>query len=279
MYPKILAAVNEHLNSEIAARYALNLARGREAKLFVCFIADTGLSQRDFDRAEEAVKRLVAAGREAGLSVEGITATGDPVTEIGKIVRREEIPLVFAATRHEDTQRRYFTGTVARSLSLKLPCSVALVRVVHAGRVRPREILVPLKAAIPACRERAFFTAKMAEAFDAKVFLFHATRPITRFFHGEIHLTPLEWEKHLPGDIADFMEHLNRYGIPYEKKLAPGAISRSITLEAAARRHDLLIMGASERSLLRSILRGNPVEEVLRETPCDLIILRPRHEG
>jgi nucleotide-binding universal stress UspA family protein len=34
-------------------------------------------------------------------------------------------------------------------------------------------------------------------------------------------------------------------------------------------------MGASERSLLKSIIRGNPVEEVLRETPCNLIILRP----
>jgi len=38
-------------------------------------------------------------------------------------------------------------------------------------------------------------------------------------------------------------------------------------------------MGASERSLLSSILKGNPVEEVLRETPCDLIILKPRHEN
>jgi nucleotide-binding universal stress UspA family protein len=35
-------------------------------------------------------------------------------------------------------------------------------------------------------------------------------------------------------------------------------------------------MGASERSLLSSFIRGNPVENVLRETTCDLIILRPR---
>ncbi|HDH02033.1 MAG TPA: hypothetical protein ENH17_02765 [Nitrospirae bacterium] len=53
---------------------------------------------------------------------------------------------------------------------------------------------------------------------------------------------------------------------------------RSITIEAASKRHDLIIMGASERSLPASILKGNPVEDVLRETPCNLIILKPRHE-
>ncbi|MEW6054190.1 MAG: hypothetical protein AB1552_10465 [Nitrospirota bacterium] len=37
-------------------------------------------------------------------------------------------------------------------------------------------------------------------------------------------------------------------------------------------------MGASERSLLGGIVRGNPVEEVLRETPCNLIILGPKRD-
>lgn len=53
---------------------------------------------------------------------------------------------------------------------------------------------------------------------------------------------------------------------------------RSITIEAASKRHDLIIMGASERSLPASILKGNPVEDVLRETHCNLIILKPQHE-
>jgi len=33
-------------------------------------------------------------------------------------------------------------------------------------------------------------------------------------------------------------------------------------------------MGASERGPLDFLLRGNPVEEVLRETPCNLIIFK-----
>ncbi len=279
MYTKILAAVNEHLNSEISARYALNLARACGGKLYICFVAEKGMSRLSFNRAEEAMKRLFNEAMDKNIQVESITETGEPVKEIDKIVKHEGINIVFASTRREDVEKRFYAGTIARSLSLNLPCSVALVRVVHMGRVRPKNILLPLKAKINHIKERAYFTAKLAESFESKVFVFHATKPITKFFHGEIHLTPVEWGKRLPRDISDFMEYLEKYRIAYERKLAPGAIARSITIEAASKRHDLVIMGASERSLLSSFLRGNPVEDVLRETPCDLIILKPRHEG
>jgi len=278
MYTKILAAVNEHLNSEISARYALNLAKACEAKLYICLIVEKDMSRSSLDRAGDAVKRLFNEAMNKNIQVESITETGEPVKEIDKIVRREKINIVFASTRKKDIQRRFYAGTIARSLSLHLPCSVALVRVVHMGRTHPKKILLPLKARINHIKERAYFAVKMAESFGSKVFVFHATKPLTKFFHGEIHLTPVEWGKRLPKDISDFMEYLRKYEIDYEGRLAPGAIGRSITIEAASKRHDLVIMGASERSLLSTLLKGNPVEDVLRETTCDLIILNPRYE-
>ncbi len=278
MYKKILSAVNEHLNSEIASRYALNLAKVCGAKFYTCFIAEKDMSQSVFEKAEDAMKRLFIEAEKTGIQVESITETGEPVKEIEKIVKHEEINIAFASTRREDIEKRFYAGTVAQNLSLKLPCSVALVRVVHTGKIHPHKILVPLKARIDHIKERAYFTARMAECFHSRVFIFHVTKPITKFFHGEIHLTPAQWEKRLPENIKDFMEHLIRYEIAHEGRLAPGITARSITIEASSKRHDLVIMGASERGLLSSIIKGNPVENVLRETPCDLIILKPRHE-
>lgn len=277
MYKKILAAVNEHLNSEVTARYAMNLARICEAKLYLCFVAEKKQPASSIERAEEAVKRIFIEAEQAGLNVEAITETGDPVRKIGEVVKKEEIDIVFASTRREDIQKRFYSGTVARSLSINLPCSVALVRIAHTGRIHPKEILIPLKARIDHIEERAYFTAKIAQSFESEVFLFHAPERISKFFHGEINLTPLEWEEKLPEDISNFMGHLHRYEIMHSGRFVPGKIGRSITIEAFSKRHDLIIMGASERGLLSSILRGNPVEEVLRDTPCDLIILRPRH--
>ncbi|MBI5846365.1 MAG: universal stress protein [Nitrospirae bacterium] len=278
MYTNILAAVNEHLNSEVAARYALHLAKACNAKFYICFVAEKCMSQHNCRSAEDAVKRLFNEAMELNVQAESIAEMGDPVADIRKIVQHENISIVFAATRREDIKRRFYSGTVARSLSLKLPCSVALVRVVHSGRVHPSKILVPLKAKIDHVSERASFVTQMAQAFSSKVIVFHAPKPLTKFFHGEIHLTPLQWEERTSHDIAQFIKYLKRHNIGHEGKLRPGQTARNITIEAFAKRHDLIIMGASERSLFTSLLRGNPVEEVLRETPCDLIILKPRHE-
>lgn len=278
MYKKILTAINEHFNSEVTARYAMNLARICEAKLYLCFVAEKGQSAGSIGNAEEAMKRVFIEAEQMELKTEAISETGDPARKIGEIVKREGIDIVFASTRREDVKKRFYAGTVARRLSLNLPCSVVLVRIAHAGRIHPKEILVPLKARLDHVEERAYFSAKMAQAFDSNVFLFHAPAPITKFFHGEIQLTPLEWEEKLPKDISHFMEHLHRYKIPHSRKSVPGRAGKAITIEAFSKRHDLIIMGASERNLLSKIFKGNPVEEVLKDTPCDLIILRPRHE-
>lgn len=276
MYKRILAAINEHLNSEAAARYALLLARSCGARLHICFIAPKDHGRRDFERAEEAVKRLFLEAEEAGIAVESIVENGDPVHEISRIVRREEIDLAFAATRREDIERRFYAGSVSRELSLRLPCSVALVRVVHLGKDRPKKILVPLKARIGRLRERAHFTAGMAACCDAKIHLFHVPQRVAHFFHGEVHLTPAEWSGRIPRDIQEFRRLLEHQGIDHTSIMAPGGAGRAITIEASAQRHDLIIMGTSERSLLSSLLRGNPVERVLNETPCNLIILNPK---
>jgi nucleotide-binding universal stress UspA family protein len=269
--------VNEHLNSEIAARYAIEFAKSANARIFFCSIAPKGIAEKDFETATEAVKRLSAHAEVLGLRTDTVLATGKPVDQVDKIVTSEKINLVFAATRHEDVEKRFYARTTARLLSLRLPCSVALVRVVNLGRLRPQTILVPLKARIDHIDERAGFTALMAGAFGSRICLFHITKPSTQFFARETPLIQVGGKENgLPGDIKRFIQQLQKGNVDLEKKLMFGAAGRTITIEAAAKRHDMIIMGASERSLLSSFVQENPVERVMRETTCDLIILKPR---
>ncbi|OFV94886.1 MAG: hypothetical protein A3F68_01655 [Acidobacteria bacterium RIFCSPLOWO2_12_FULL_54_10] len=279
MYKRVLAAVNEHLNSEITARYAMEFARSCGAKLFICFIADKSLPHAALRNAENAVSRLFIQAEEIHVPVESISDSGDPAARIEQIVRRAEIDLAFVSTRRTDMKRRFYAGSVSRRLLLHLPCSVALVRVVHAGMIRPRRILVPLKARIDQVQQRAFFTAQFANAFDARLFLLYASPPAASLFGGHIHLTPIEWQQRLPESIAAFIKTLQQQGAEVEHKVSPGAAGKTIRLEAVAKPHDLILMGASQRSLISSLFQGNPVEEVLRATPCDLILFRPRHEN
>jgi nucleotide-binding universal stress UspA family protein len=143
------------------------------------------------------------------------------------------------------------------------------------GGFTPHDILVPLKAHINHISDRAEFAAMMAQAFGARIHLFHVAKPMKKFFRGEIHLTPAEWAAKIPPDISSFIGHIDSHGVEYEKRLVAGYTGRTIAIEAAERRRDLIIMGASERGTLPFRLRGNPVEEVLRETPCNLILFKP----
>lgn len=276
MYSRILAAVNEHLTSEIMARYAVEFARASNCKLYFCYIAEKNAPSDAVENANAALKRLQAVSESQGVNWDSITGSGDPVEKIKEIVQEESIDLVFASARHKDVQNRFFSQTTASRFSLELPCSFALVRVVHMARLRPREILVPVKARISHLAEKAFFCAMMAKAFDSRIFLFHARKPITRFFSGEVRPRSVELEESIPEDMEQFIKILDSYSVKHEKKLFPGAAGPAISIEAATKRSDLIIMGASRRSFLSSLFRENPVEDVIRRTPCNLIILAPR---
>ena len=278
MYKRVLAAVNEFTNSELAARYAIALSQSCQAKLSLVFVAEEGIDRDTLKQAESALERLLVEADGRGIEVESIIKTGDPFQKIYDIVNKDHIDIVFTATRREDVSKRLFIKTLARQLMIKLPCSVAMARIVRMGTMHPKNILVPLRGRMTHLEERACFIGKLGQAFNAQVTLFYQHSSIKSFFHGEIHLKPAEREEYIPTDIENFTECLKRYDVRHEKSTGYGTISRSITIEAARRRNDLIVMGASERSLLRSIMSGNPVEEVLRETPCNLIILRPKHE-
>jgi nucleotide-binding universal stress UspA family protein len=276
MYRSILAAVNEYSNSEVAARYAVRLAQACQAKLSLIFVAEPGVNRGLIRQAEAALGRLFLEASASGVEVESIIKTGDPYRRILTLVREKDINLFFGATRREDVSRRYFLKTLARRLMLHLPCSVALVRVVHPGRISFKKILVPFRGRPSHPEEKAFFVGKLAEAFGAAVTLFHAPESLTRFFRGLTRAEPAEMEKHITPDIERFITYLEGYHISPERRLGHGSPGRAITMEAALQRNDLIIMGASERGLWESLISGNPVEEVLRETPCNLIIFLPR---
>lgn len=278
MYAKILAAVNEFTNSEMAAHYAIALARSCRAGLLLTFIAEDGMPAAAFRHAESALGRLFIEAGKRGVAVESITGSGDPVPRIAAIARERDVDLAFIATRREDVEKRFFVRTRARGLMAQLPCSVAMARVVHMRKGHPRNILVPLKGRISHIDERAYFTAKLAEGLDSPLILFHLPRPLATLFRRTSPVAPVERERRLPREVERFVEQIRRHGVTHERRTGRGGIARSITTEAAFTRSDLIVMGASERSLLRNILSGNHVEQVLRETPCNLIVFRPRHQ-
>jgi nucleotide-binding universal stress UspA family protein len=140
------------------------------------------------------------------------------------------------------------------------------------GKDAPSEFLVPLKGHLSELEERAYFTAKLAQGLNARTTLLHLPGTITGSFQSWEQGRYSGLEKHTAKGVEDFISHLEQYKVQHERRTAQGSVARSITTEAAFRKNDLIIMGASERGLFKSLLCGNPVEDVLRETPCNLIV-------
>jgi nucleotide-binding universal stress UspA family protein len=274
MYKNILAAVNEFSNSEIAAHYAITLAKTCRAKLILTFIVEEKTGKDKLRLAESAIDRLFMEAKGNGIESECIIGGGDPFEKITELVRKHDIDIVFTATRREDVKKRFFVKTLSRRLMVKLPCSVAMVRVVKMGGVHLRNILVPLRGRTSGLEERSYFTAKLAEGTGAGITLIHTSKPIAGFLHGGVQVKPLGRDRQIPRDMEFFSEYLRKYSIQVDKKVEYGGVARAITMEAAFKRNDLIVMGASEKSLVSSIVKGNPVEDVLRNTPCNLIIFR-----
>lgn len=278
MYKKILMAVDGSFNAEAAARYAIAIASACRAKLYIVSIIPPKMHEKDIKGAEESVKRIIEEARKHDLDVRPIIEEGAVAPAISEIVRREKIELAIAAARSEHAEQRFFVRTVSRELMRLLPCSVIVVRVVNPGKMaHPRDILVPIigKGYDPA--EKVFLTARLARYYKAKIIVLHLKRSITSLFKKGMIKDIAEEEIDGMEDIKYFIDRLKKFKIYPKVRVSYFIkISRTISKEAAAKRHDLIILGATRRSLISQLIRGNPVEEVLRRTPCDLIILKTK---
>ena len=271
-------AVDGSYNGEAASRYALAIAKAYQAQFFLAFVVTNETKPALLHSAHESVERILAQARELELPFQAITQTGKVVPILKKIVEKEGIDLALFATRHIDTKGGFFVQTVAQSLTLSLSCSVVIVRSVQPGRMaHPRHILIPLTYEHHSgLDEHAAFAAGLINYFRAKAVVFHVHNPLS-YFEFARRNPPIEEKRMPPSDnLKIFLGILKKNGILPEMRVVQSASpGKAIYLEAAAQKHDLILMGATQRSFLKRAREGNPVEEMLRETPCDVMIHRP----
>ena len=71
-----------------------------------------------------------------------------------------------------------------------------------------------------------------------------------------------------------FTVELKRRRINITEKIIIGKSAREeIISEASHHRYDLIILGTTMRNIIKRVVSGNPVEEILRDTPCDVMLI------
>ncbi len=271
MYHRILTAVDESLNAHAAARYAVAVAQACGATLFVAGVLTPTMTSAEEGAMAQSAGSLVSEAGERGVLAHLLMERGDVVQTLNALVHTHHIDVVMTASRRHDVEQRYFLRTVPQRLIEGLHCSLIIVRVVHLGLLaHPRQILVPVLGGASDLAERAYLVSRLAAHFRAKLIVFHTLEEVRR--RGQA--VPYEAGER---QVRTFVDSLREAGTAPQVRIVTGPlVDEAIMQEAARHRHDLIIMGASQRSLFSKWRRGNPVEAVMRRTPCDLFVCRSR---
>lgn len=258
-YRKIFAIIDEHTVSTVIARYAISLAAACKAELVLYAAHDKG-SHENTDRH---LDHLVTIASDVGIHVIRIIEVGNVSALLPKRVLAEKADLVFyPLTPHKrygaDLQQR-----TVRQLLRTIKPDLAIMRVITMARPHPGHILVPLGNVISNKERRLLFVTELAKSFHAQVTLYHlfAARDV----------------KTMPDAITEFGKQLHLQDVKVLQRSGSGVLGKAITVEAITRHHDLIIVGASKRGVLRRIFFGNPAGDVMHQPPCNTILFRAAH--
>ncbi len=258
-YRKILAVINEHTGSTVAARYAMALALSGVAELvlYSAHLERDGVTAAH--QAERHLDHLFEQALAHGIAVSRISEAGILSRLLPHRVETEAADLVFypltPGEQYGATLQRHTTHLLLRTLNADL----AVIRIMHMGKPHPRHILVPVGGVICDYEPRVRFLAALAKSFHSQITLFH--RPDVGMIK-------------LPDDLVMLRNDLRRHHLPVLERSGSGRIARAIALEAVSHHNDLIVLGASERGALRRLVFGNPAGDVMHQPPCNAILFR-----
>jgi nucleotide-binding universal stress UspA family protein len=144
----------------------------------------------------------------------------------------------------------------------------------------PKRILYPTD--FSPCSKLAFEIAcDMAKQNQSTLTILHVVETLgaDNVTYGEAatKLEPESYIQTLTNQIKELVPPADS-GIPVEHVVAEGEPAEQIDLFAAKNKIDLIIMGTHGKSGLRRLLTGSVAEQVMRKTPCPMLVVRLPHE-
>lgn len=254
-YRKVFSVITSQTVSTIIARYAISLAAACKAELVLYSV-----HEEDCRATERHLEHLVTVSTHLGIPVTRITESGDIGRLLPKRVQQEKADLVFyPLTPYKpcgDDLQRHTVSHLLRTVNSDL----AIMRAISMGKPHPGHILVPLGKSISDRERRLVFIAELARSFHSQVTLFH--------------LSAVRDTGGMPDEITWFRKQLQQRHLTVQERGGSGPLGKAVTVEAITRHNDLIILGATERGIVKRIFFGNPAGDVMQQPPCNAILFR-----
>jgi nucleotide-binding universal stress UspA family protein len=260
-YRKIFSVVNEQTASTVMTRYAICLAAACKAALVLYAAHEEWRDETLLRHTDRHLDHLFTVAFELGIPVTRITEVGNIRTLLPKRVQAEQADLVFYPLTPDDYCGAGMQRQTVEHLQRVITADLAFMRTISMAKPHPRHILAPFGKFISDRERRLRFISELSRSFHAQVTLFHLL--------GE------NEAKGMPEDIRQFRNQLQQQDVKVLERNGKGHIGKAITVEAITHHNDLIVLGASERGLLRRLFFGNPAADVMHQPPCNAILFSP----
>jgi nucleotide-binding universal stress UspA family protein len=270
-------AYDGSIHGDWVARYAMRMAgRLPDPRLKVLYVRDRQLSMTN---VEKRLARIEAACAELALPVEVTVAperTSVAATLLG-LVPEDPQHFLVCGTRVRQKARGFLGDTVSEQLLRVGRCQVLSIRVVQPGLLGgPRNFLVPVSGRPEGIRVGLpFLRLLVREASEVEVLMVHriSHRRFRQIGHAEAERLVEHGETYVSGVKRSLSTELD---LPLGRLDGTAVLSddipKEIVIHAGKHRSQLIYMGASVSSLRKRSVYGNPIEQVLRNAPCDVAI-------
>lgn len=258
-YRTILAVVNEQSASTVTTRYAIAMAQANKARLVLYSADPAGTDENLLHHTDRHLDHLFTTAFDLGVAVTRITEIGVLSRLLQQRVQTEQVDLVFYPIHPDEQYGAPLQQQNVHRLLRTIRTDLAIMRIMHMGKPHPHHILVPLPANITDRKQRTAFLVALARSFHAQITLFH--RPVDR-------------REKTPPDFIAMRNALLQHHLPVLERSGSGNIARAIAMEAVSHHNDLIVIGASERGMLRRMFSGNPAGDVMQQPPCNAILFQ-----
>ncbi|MEZ5778471.1 MAG: universal stress protein [Paracoccaceae bacterium] len=256
-----------------AVHRAILLSAKQKAKLAVLTVVDDALppalAAQVTKAAELELRRIVASFPEsAGADIHIVVVTGDPARAVAEHAMSGKADLLILGQHRERPFADIFRQTTAERIIALVTCPVLLVSATPAA---------PYGHVLDAID---FSPASAAAANVAR-----SLAPDAR--HEGLHIYHVPFRGLLPGDqLPAFLQEVEsteadwraRFGIGADRvpvRLVEGGVQSELTQAIAKEKPDLIAVGAHGRSAMSRAVLGSVTRMLMREPPCDLLIVRP----
>lgn len=275
----IILAHDGSLYGDWVARYALNFAAGEPDRKLLLLHVNDGRVEPAVAASRFAHLAAACAAAAVGFHQELLPLEQSVHRTLRHATPHDPQALLVCGTRVKPQHRAFLAGSVAELLLRGHQCPVLAVRVVQPGLLGlPHDLLAPLAGHPDGCDRLAPILLRFTLQLRRLYFL-HAVpvNPLTQ---------PHQSQSRREGLLREGRAYLERVATELQARLGPPAFvvdrrvllaadpTHLILLEASRLKAQMLLLGASERSLAHRVFHGQALEQILRDAPCDVGIYR-----